>query len=365
MKLLLPAFILAVASLLPAVPASAQTTSPVVAAPTSLKRALLDWSWTWTGPQSNTVVTFQERGRLITQENQVSAWDFLSANTIRVTASGMRPVFLTFNQDFSHFVQSGGGMALIAGRRHQLLLYQNLLDAAHAGYWRLCGFLQIKLQNGLVDTASPKGPGYSQSVLWYSAQKFGDFSLRLDFNRKERCNSGVFIRFDDPGSDPEKPASLGHEVDINTADDTGGIAYYKRPGKVPEEAAEKLGEWNSMEISIIGSHIRVSLNHRLINEYDLGVAPAGYIGLQNFEGGEGMKFRNVRIKELPSSPLVARQPQTLAEALLGHGWRWHAANQGTSDPEFDVYFMPDGNVKHLRAGGAPGRGDRPVRQSFS
>lgn len=347
MRPLLHAFIFAAGILLTAGAATAQTTAPP---PKTLKEALNEWSWTWTGPNSNTVVTFEPVGRLVTLERQVSHWELVNGNLVRVSANGMRPIILAFNQDFSGFVQAGGGAAPIAGRRHRMVVYRSLLDGAHAAHWKLCGSLPIKLQNGTVDTASPKGPAFSQSILWYAGEKFGDFSLRLDFKRRERRNSGVFIRFEDPGNDPGKPARFGYEIDINGGDDTGAIVGFHRPEKLNETSAERLGEWNYMEISVVGSHIRVSMNGQRINVYDAGAAPMGYIGLQNFEGGEGVLFRNVRIKELTSPPQPEREPQTLAEALLGHVWKWHSTSGNTRYGEFEVYFMPDGNVK--RAGAA-------------
>ncbi len=347
MKNLLLFFIMAMALLTPGFAPGQSAVPP----PKTFKQALNDWSWTWTGPNSNTVVTFQSVGSLVTQEGQVSHWGLVNGTTVRVTANGKQPVFLAFNQDFSGFVQIGGGAAPIAGRRHRMVAPRYLLNATYERGWKLCGSLPISLQNGLVNMASPKGPAFSQSILWYAGEKFGDFSLALDFKRNERRNSGIFVRFEDPANDPAKPGRYGYEIDINGDNDTGAIVGCHLPEKPDQKFAEKLGEWNHMNITMVGSHIRVSLNGQRINEYDVGAAPSGYIGLQNFEGGDVVLFRNVRITELMQPPLPERDPQTLAEALLGHVWKWHAVAGATRYPDFEVYFMPDGKVKRAGAEG--------------
>ena len=60
----------------------------------------------------------------------------------------------------------------------------------------------VKLQDGIMDTQSPQSREWG--VLWYAAKKSADFTLRFEFKRTGHNgrNSGVFVRFDDPGSDP-------------------------------------------------------------------------------------------------------------------------------------------------------------------
>ncbi|MCX6847721.1 MAG: hypothetical protein NTY98_02265 [Verrucomicrobia bacterium] len=131
MKPLLHAVIVAFVILLSVAPADAQSTpvkSPVPALiltpappgeddPKTLREALQNWSWTWTGPQSNTVVNFEHGGSLVTREKVGSQWEIINANTVRIS-SGSRPVILlAFNKNFSRFVQAGVVTAPIAGVR--------------------------------------------------------------------------------------------------------------------------------------------------------------------------------------------------------------------------------------------------------
>ena len=221
--------------------------------------------------------------------------------------------------------------------------FVSLCDEAHAGKWKLAGTLPITLQGGIVDTQSDRGSGWS--VLWYAANKFADFSLRFDFKRDRHsgCNSGVFVRFEDPSGDPYAPDYSGYEIDFNGAQDTGAIVRYKLPTDVPEN----IGEWNGMEISVIGSHFCVTMNGRVVNDYDAGAFPSGYIGIQNCGGGLGVQFRNLCIKEWPVQASPVQQPRTLEEALLSFAWK--IKSDGVNPrPEHSAFFLPDGNVKRAR-----------------
>jgi hypothetical protein len=86
-------------------------------------------------------------------------------------------------------------------------------------------------------------------------QKFTDFKLHLEFNLVAKSNSGIYIRG-------------RHEVqildDYGMATDSlrmGGIYGFISPSV---NATEKAGEWQTMDITLIGSRVTVVLNGKTI-----------------------------------------------------------------------------------------------------
>ncbi|PRX46582.1 F5/8 type C domain-containing protein [Prauserella shujinwangii] len=178
-------------------------------------------------------------------------------------------------------------------------------------------------------------------MLWYSAEAFGDFSLKLQFRdiapEGHRANSGVFVRFPDPRTPlDQRPGSscgtrgsardsqawvaiyCGHEVQIYDGESgepqkTGSIynfdqVYHGRAGVTPKN------QWNDYEIRVVGQHYTIIRNGKVINEFDntpgkqssrasdpstdLRQFISGYIGLQNHGDNDLIEFRNIRVRQL-------------------------------------------------------------------
>jgi sugar phosphate isomerase/epimerase len=143
-------------------------------------------------------------------------------------------------------------------------------------------------------------------LLWYSAKKYRDFILELDYKCDEVfTNSGIFLRV------PEMPTSDDYiyksfEIQIDDAS-TGihqtGAAYDAEAPKLL--AFKETGEWNHYKISFIGSRITVELNGIQVLDWMAeprgkikSFAPEGYIGLQNHDSRAPIHYKNVFIKEL-------------------------------------------------------------------
>lgn len=176
-----------------------------------------------------------------------------------------------------------------------------------------CGDDPIELFDGSLTGWSHAGPGGFDAVdgvlrsqgglglLWYSAQSFGDFDLRLDWRvTSPTDNSGVFVRFPDPGDDPGVAISEGYEIQINDTPEgdpqkTGAIYNVQPP---LEDASRPVGSWNTYRIEVSGQRYRVWLNDTLVNELDStdpnrGVE--GYIGLQNHDPQSRVEFRAISL----------------------------------------------------------------------
>jgi hypothetical protein len=139
-------------------------------------------------------------------------------------------------------------------------------------------------------------------VLWYAGRRYRDFTLRLDWmTTGARDDSGVFVRFPDPGGDPWVAVRKGYEVQIDDAS-SGSLATGAIHGvKAPAVAASKPpGEWNTFEITAKGRRYTVVLNGIVVTTFDsTGEARGlgGHVGIQNHDGSP-VRFRDIRIREL-------------------------------------------------------------------
>ncbi|MFQ6615333.1 MAG: DUF1080 domain-containing protein [Fidelibacterota bacterium] len=162
------------------------------------------------------------------------------------------------------------------------------------------GYFELDRTRGVLKSRGGMG------LFWYSARKFRDFVLELDFKCMEpEANSGVFLRV------PEMPANDDYiyhafEVQINDAAEgvhkTGAVYDAQAPGK---DASKPTGEWNHYRITFRGKQIEVELNGEKILDWEaeprgkvLDFAEEGYIGLQNHDWETSVHFKDIFIKEL-------------------------------------------------------------------
>ncbi|MEH0939287.1 ThuA domain-containing protein, partial [Micromonospora psammae] len=146
-------------------------------------------------------------------------------------------------------------------------------------------------------------------MLWYSAKEFTNYSLKLDWKLAGDDNSGVFIGFP-PSSDPYSAVNNGYEVQIDATDaadrTTGAVYTFKSADLAARDAAlNPPGEWNTYELLVEGERLQIFLNGAKINDFtntNPARSLAGHIGIQNHGNGDDVSFRNIRIKELGSTP---------------------------------------------------------------
>ncbi|MBO5217071.1 MAG: DUF1080 domain-containing protein [Alistipes sp.] len=162
----------------------------------------------------------------------------------------------------------------------------------------------------------------------YTKKEYSDFVLRFEFCFDiEGVNNGVGIRT------PMNVDAAYEGMEIQILDHDAPKYSWLKPhqvhgsvyGIIPAKriASPKLGEWNTEEIRAEGDHITVTVNGEVILDGNIreacqghNVAPDGgknpytvdgkdHPGLFNKKGhigflghGEGIKIRNVRVKEL-------------------------------------------------------------------
>jgi hypothetical protein len=165
--------------------------------------------------------------------------------------------------------------------------------------WRQCGPGRFVVTNGVATGEGGMG------LWWYAGRQFTNFVLRGEFvQEQDIADSGVFLRFPDPGQDPWEAVHKGHEMEIG--DPAPQDPTWRTGSIYPFAAAAKVntkpnGQWNSYEITCVGQDYDVRINDEVVTRWTDPKARTsrGYIGLQNYNDNKTVRHRNLRIKELP------------------------------------------------------------------
>jgi|RhiMetdeSRZDD1v2_1073273.scaffolds.fasta_scaffold732693_2 3-keto-disaccharide hydrolase len=189
--------------------------------------------------------------------------------------------------------------------------FVKLFDGKTLDGWKMAGkgnFLIIESQKALLTQGG-------MGLLWYYKKKFRDFILTLEWKvSKISDNSGIFVRFPNPFTDPNIAIEYGYEIqidDIGSPDGhsihrTGAIYNHKGPSPKKQSLSKQLatGRWNIFEIIVIQQSYSVTLNKiKIVTNFIGNRSLEGYIGLQNHDDGSKVYFRNIMIKELKSKNL--------------------------------------------------------------
>ncbi|MGM1062804.1 carbohydrate-binding protein [Saccharothrix sp. Mg75] len=179
--------------------------------------------------------------------------------------------------------------------------YRALYDGNGLAGWRQAGPGRFVEE----EDCSVRSEG-GMGLLWFG-EEFGSYRLRFDWKVAGDDNSGLFVGFPDPGTDPWVAVDRGYEIQVDATDApdrTTGAVYSFQSADIParDRALKPPGEWNAYEIAVRGQRIEVFLNGVKINDFT-STDPArdlarGHIGLQNHGDGDDVWFRDIRIKEL-------------------------------------------------------------------
>ena len=113
-----------------------------------------------------------------------------------------------------------------------------LFDGTTLAGWSQAGPGGFRLVDSVMQSYGGMG------LLWYTRRTFGDFVLDLDWRVTGGTdNSGVFLRFPDPGDDPWVAVNRGYEVQIyddpgGDPQKTGAIYGFKAPMPRPRTPLE-------------------------------------------------------------------------------------------------------------------------------
>ncbi len=162
------------------------------------------------------------------------------------------------------------------------------------------GYFELDEKTGVLKSQGGMG------LLWFSAQKYRDFVLELEFKcSRPETNSGVFLRVPDM---PVNNDYIYHAFEIQI-DDTSKGAHHTGAAYDAEapvfHSSKPTGEWNQFKITFQGKRIQVELNGTPVLDWEAeprgkirDFAEEGYIGLQNHDSRSPVYFRNIFVKEL-------------------------------------------------------------------
>lgn len=196
--------------------------------------------------------------------------------------------------------------------------------------WRQCNGTEMP-ENWIIEdnsmkviTGEGKQPGQgSNGDIIYSAKKFKNFELSIDWKASEMANSGIFHNVREVPGKPIYYAAPEVQVLDNEKATDNKIASHLAGSLYDILAADPktvhpAGEWNTIVITVKDGKVTHTQNGVKVLEYELwtpkwdemvanskfksfpgfteGIAREGYIGLQDH--GYAVWFRNIRIREL-------------------------------------------------------------------
>ncbi len=189
--------------------------------------------------------------------------------------------------------------------------YQTLFDGSDLNQW--VGNKTDYYIDGRDLVVDPKRGG---SGNLYTKDEYSDFVFRFEFQLTPGANNGLGIRTPLEGD----AAYVGTEIQIldNDADKYKDLKEYQYHGSaygvIPAKRGhlKPVGEWNSQEVAVKGSKIKVTLNGTVILDGDLAEASkngtadhkehpgldrtSGHIGFLGH--GDALRLRNIRVLDL-------------------------------------------------------------------
>jgi hypothetical protein len=155
--------------------------------------------------------------------------------------------------------------------------------------------------------------GYEPGDSWLASRgTYRDFVLRLEYRTGPESDSGIFLRSPTAGY----PSFTGLEIEIKNDPDgppspRSNTSVYGAAAPI-KNVTKAAGEWNTVEISLIGRHLTAIWNGVTIHDLDLddpayagalrgplsARAREGRIGFQAHLTGAPVEFRNVRIRSI-------------------------------------------------------------------
>ena len=193
-----------------------------------------------------------------------------------------------------------------------------------------------------------------------TAKKYADFKAHCEYRWTDGkgSNSGFFLRLQE--GDTMWPGMVECQLQAGHAGDLlgGGLQIAEnpdRPGFKRQSRSEDAGnvengidEWNSVDVSCIGSHITITVNGTVVNEAETSLTE-GFLALQS-EGGP-LEFRNVWVEEVkPATGAPCNELVQNAEPLFNgkdlSGWVLVTDSTSSVKPE-EVFTVKDGVISVL------------------
>jgi hypothetical protein len=188
--------------------------------------------------------------------------------------------------------------------------FEVLFDGRTLAQWHMIALGETPGAWSVRDEVLTHTPGDN----WLASDRtYTDFVLRLEYRTGAGTDSGIFLRSAPTGY----PSFTGMEIEIKNDPDAApsprsNTSVYGAVAPL-RNATRGVGEWNTVEISLIQRRLVAIWNGETIHDLDLDDpayasamrgplstrARAGHIGFQAHATGAPVEFRHIRIKALP------------------------------------------------------------------
>ncbi|MGB0993233.1 MAG: family 16 glycoside hydrolase, partial [Akkermansiaceae bacterium] len=170
------------------------------------------------------------------------------------------------------------------------------LFPAKASGWKQAGPGSFSIKDGIATSEGGMG------MWWYAGKSYQNATFDIEFQLPDhKWNSGIFVRFPNPGKDPWVAIRQGYECQVSGDKpgklSTGAIYDIQTASHI---TLKKPGEWNHYQITTIGNLIIIAINGELVNVYTAQQGRGekeGYIGLQNHDPISKVNYRKVSVRE--------------------------------------------------------------------
>jgi hypothetical protein len=175
-----------------------------------------------------------------------------------------------------------------------------LVNADSLDGWTARGGATWVIEDGVIVGKSAGGHGHL-----YAAPLLADLEVKGVFrvtSQGEDANSGLYFRANPPADNPEG-YPRGYEAQIcNTQDAFTGWLW--KPGTPTGEASALLtqdGEWFSMRVKAVGSHITIWVNDVEVMNHEDREYTSGYFALQCHNPGMQIEAKELYYRDLSAT----------------------------------------------------------------
>lgn len=228
-------------------------------------------------------------------------------------------------------------LTILVSSQHLLGQKPVELFPAKAKEWKQAGPGHFSIENGIATTEGGMG------LWWYAGKSYQNATINVEFSLPDhRWNSGIFVRFPNPGNDPWVAVRKGYECQIS-GDKTGKLstgAIYDIQS-ASHITLKKPGEWNHYQITTFQNKIIIVINGELVNVFTTQPGRGdkqGFFGLQNHDPKSKIRYRKITVQEwTPTDSLdsvlnqlgITQADWTKYHASKASGTKWyHKMNLG-------------------------------------
>ena len=173
----------------------------------------------------------------------------------------------------------------------------SLFDGKTLDGWTVRGKAAWKVVDGVMVGQSEDSHGHI-----YAAPELTDLEVKGLFRISSQgrdANSGLYFRANPPAAKPESYPE-GYEAQIcHTQDAFTGWLW--KPGTPTGKASEMItkdGEWFSMRVKAVGTHIQIWVNEQLVMTYDDDEYKKGHFAIQCHNPGMTIEAKELYYRDL-------------------------------------------------------------------